>query len=235
MLSSHDGKTWTLTSLAAQMEEDCFLPVFPISAKLRPQQELVYFCKNISYTYPNGLLGLKPISFSLFRGERIGIIGDNGSGKTTLIRILTRDIRPSQGQVVIDCLGKCGVVFQENERQLFGNTVIGELLLGVRQNEAVRRSAQAILERLSLSHRMAMHPIFLSGGEKKKLLIAAVLICQPHTLILDEPFAGMDANSIKQTIDLIEEHQQRTQMTVLVIDHNANRIPKFFERQIVIT
>lgn len=234
VLSSHDGKAWISGLPEANQVEDRFFRASPKPSEGQVQQELVFHCEDIAYTYPNGLPGLRSISFSLFRGERVGISGDNGSGKTTLIRMLTRDIKPSHGRIVVERLGKCGVIFQESERQLFGSTVVDEILLGVPQRTSAYQDAQAILEKLGLSHRLAMHPLFLSGGEKKKLLIAAVLICQPDTIILDEPFAGMDVESITQTTHLLEEYQRRTQMTVLIVDHRFKHTSGFFERELVI-
>lgn len=198
--------------------------------------QLVFHCTKVSYTYPNGITGLKPISLSISRGEIIHVFGNNGSGKTTFIRILRREIQPSSGEISVNNLGKCGVVFQENERQLFAPTVMDELMLGIRgkNRHLVRLEVETILHNLGLAHRAEMHPMFLSGGEKKKVLIAAVLLCKPDTLILDEPFAGMDTESIEQTAELLYDYQRKTKMTLILIDHKTNPILTFVDKRIVV-
>lgn len=200
--------------------------------EITSSRELVFDCRDISYIYPNRVQGLKPQSFQIYNRERLSLQGENGKGKTTLLRILAGNMKPSTGHILINRLGTCGVVFQENERQIFCGSVMDEMLLGTMQSRGAAEEAKLILQRIGLVEFAQMHPLFLSGGEKKKLLIAAVLMHHPDTLILDEPFAGMDTDSVESVLKLLEEVCKEKQMTIIIVDHKTPQASRFIERQI---
>jgi len=169
------------------------------------QLEDIYFGYEAGETVLNGL------SFSLHEAEKIGLIGYNGSGKSTLLHIVMGLLKPSSGTIRV--LGKpvmtrkdflevrrqIGLVFQNADDQLFSPTVLedvafGPLNLGKSPREA-RRMAMETLEELNLNgleHRIAHK---LSGGEKKLVSLATVLVMKPIALLLDEPTTGLDEDA----------------------------------------
>lgn len=170
--------------------------------------------KNICYTYGVGTpfekKAVNDVSFSVNKGELIGIIGHTGSGKSTLVQMLNGLMKPTSGQVLLDGVDiwdkpkeirkirfKVGMVFQYPEYQLFEETVykdisFGPFNKGLLQEEIdkeVRRAAKftGIKDEL-----LDKSPFDLSGGEKRRAAIAGVIAMDPDVLVLDEPTAGLD-------------------------------------------
>ena len=148
---------------------------------------------------------LSDLSLHLDEG-RIGIIGRNGSGKTTLLRLMAGLIAPDGGQVRVDGIDPCrdrkamlrhlGILFQNPDHQILFPTVAEELAFGLRQQglpaaEAAGR-VRAALAGEGRSHWHDAHCHTLSQGQKQYLCLMAVLLMQPATILLDEPFAGLD-------------------------------------------
>ena len=166
---------------------------------------------NICFSYEKGKPVLNNLNFSLPAGEKLGLIGYNGSGKTTLMHIIMGLLKPSSGTMRV--LGKrveiqkdflevrrtIGFLFQNADDQLFCPTVLedvafGPLNLGKSPKEA-RMMAMETLERLNLRgfEDRIIHK--LSGGEKKLVSLATVLVMQPKALLLDEPTTGLDEDA----------------------------------------
>jgi ABC-2 type transport system ATP-binding protein len=160
---------------------------------------------NLQKNYPNGILALKGISFEVARGEFFGLLGPNGAGKSTTIGIIASLVTKSEGQVTIfghdldkepeAAKAALGLVPQEFNFNAF------EKVIDILINQAgyygipasiARERAQYYLNRLGLSDKAQDPARFLSGGLKRRLMIARGLIHQPKLLILDEPTAGVD-------------------------------------------
>lgn len=176
-------------------------------AELRSILEL----ENIHFAYEAGKRVLDNLTFSLHEGEKVGLIGHNGSGKTTLLHIIMGLLKPSSGTIRV--LGKrvetkkdflevrrrIGLVFQNADDQLFSPTVLedvafGPLNLGKSPKEA-RMRAMETLERLNLRGFENRITHKLSGGEKKLVSLATVLVMQPLAVLLDEPTTGLDEDA----------------------------------------
>lgn len=185
---------------------------------------VIYEIQSAGYGYGEGLRALDDISLSIAEGERIAILGANGSGKSTLLKLLDALIFTTSGE--IKAFGKklceetlrdpafrrmfrqkVGFIFQDSDVQLFCPTVWEEvtfapLQLGLDENEVVLRASDA-LALLGISGLRDRFPYQLSGGEKKRVAIAATLTANPDVLLLDEPTNGLDPRTQKALVELL--------------------------------
>lgn len=190
---------------------------------------------------------LRDIRLTLYPGEWRLLCGDNGSGKTTLSRLLMGLLRPPKGTVfwqgqdtarrtLYDLASEIGYVFQQPEQQFVASTVLDELLyspraeLGLRPRdpvpEEVRQRAERMLEAIGLSGKMNESPYYLSGGEKRLLSAASVMICPKKLYILDEPTAGIDYIGVRLLTALCREALDQG-AALIMITHE----PELFEGQ----
>jgi cobalt/nickel transport system ATP-binding protein len=178
--------------------------------------DTIFDLRNISYSYVGKINALKDISLKVEQEEQISIIGTNGSGKSTLLAILNGLIYPTSGEFyafdneiteeIFDAIKdnefrsyfrtKVGFVFQNSDVQLFSPTVFEEIAFGPLQlnvtPEEVKTRVEDVLEMMEITKLRDRSPHTLSGGEKKKVCIATVLVNNPDVLLLDEPSAGLD-------------------------------------------
>ena len=164
--------------------------------------------QGITLTQAAVTLGGKPILSNLtltLTEPRIGIIGRNGSGKTTLLRLIAGLIPPTTGTVTIDGLNptdrkailpRLGILFQNPDHQILFPTVAEELAFGLRQQGQTQAQADqavnALLSQESRGHWAKAATHTLSQGQRHYLCLLAILLMQPQTILLDEPFAGLD-------------------------------------------
>lgn len=197
--------------------------------------------KNLSYRYPDGSIGVDGVSLEIKKGERVAIIGENGSGKSTLIFLLSGLLKPSRGEVRIlgfstkeieEIRKRVGVVFQNPDEFLFNPTVKDELLYVPRQLRISEKESEQIVNHFSeifdLKEVLHKPPFRLSGGEKKKVEIASVLVYKPEIIFLDEPTANVDAKTRKIIREIIKSYEG----TVIVATHEIE-VAKICERVIV--
>ena len=163
--------------------------------------------RNISYTYPKGTFTLQDVSLDLSMGECTALSGPNGSGKSTLGKLLGGVLRPQRGEIFIDGkdstkmsfgeIGRqVGYLFQNPARQLFAQTVLEELTfiktLGRMSSHQAESEAKNALECFEMAHLADRSVVRLSGGEKQRLALCALLEAKQRLLILDEPTSGLD-------------------------------------------
>ena len=211
--------------------------------------------KNICYTYGVGTpfekKAVNDVSFSVNKGELIGIIGHTGSGKSTLVQMLNGLMKPTSGQVLLDGVDiwdkpkeirkirfKVGMVFKYPEYQLFEETVykdisFGPFNKGLSQEEIdkeVRRAAKftGIKDEL-----LDKSPFDLSGGEKRRAAIAGVIAMDPYVLVLDEPTAGLDPMGRDVLLSQIVRYHKERQNTVLLVSHSMEDIARVADRIVV--
>lgn len=212
--------------------------------------------KQVSYTYGQNTAqktdALKNINFTIENGEFVGIMGHTGCGKTTLIQMIAGLLSPSEGAVYID--GKdinspdyerrilretVGVVFQRPEYQLFETTVEKDVAFGLKYSglgkaEKKKRVKDALaLMGLVLEDIGKESPLSLSGGEKRRVAIAGVLVTRPQILIFDEPIAGLDPDGREQFLELAAQ-LNRSGVTILMISHNADSLCEYADRILVL-
>src|SRR6266566_4805718 len=163
--------------------------------------------EKVSFTYRSGQRALQDVDLNIEGGDFIAIMGENGAGKTTLAKHLNGLLKPSQGRVLVDgedtrkvsvakLSRKVGLVFQNPDHLLFSETVKDEVAFGLKNfgftPEVVHKQVVRTLEALGLSEYAESSPFLLSGGERKRVALAAILATEPDYLILDEPTIGQD-------------------------------------------
>jgi biotin transport system ATP-binding protein len=210
------------------------------------QPEPGLLLKEISLRFPDGTLALNRVSFRLSPGERGLVAGPNGAGKTVLARTIAGLLEATAGELTID--GKppgfepdkespVGLVFQNPEHQIVGQTVWEDTLfgpenLGLPAGEAEERAEEA-LETMGLSGRRRENPYHLSGGERRRLAIAGVLALRPKLLVLDEPFSGLDYPSLRRLLDALDS-PALSRLPVLVATHEMETFLPRADRLLVL-
>ena len=212
--------------------------------------------KNINYAYSKGtpfeIDALRDCSFSVEKGEYIGVIGHTGSGKSTLMQMLNALQKPDSGAVMLD--GKdinadkvtardtrfrVGLVFQYPEYQLFEETVRKDIAYGPTNMKLTPEEVEArVLEAAQIvglpSELLDKSPFDLSGGEKRRAAIAGVMAMKPEVLILDEPAAGLDPIGRKVIMDMIDKYRAATGATVLLVSHSMETVAAVADRILVL-
>jgi len=211
--------------------------------------------KNLRHVYSAGTpfehIALDGVSFSVERGEFIGIIGHTGSGKSTLMQHMNGLLKPTSGSVLLD--GKdiwsdkaytrqsrfrVGLVFQYPEYQLFEETVYKDIAFGPKN---MGLSAEEIDRRVRESARIVgiapelleVSPFDLSGGQKRRVAIAGVIAMEPEVLILDEPTAGLDPEGRADILANIEAYRKEKNATIMMVSHSMNDVARLTDRLLV--
>ena len=211
--------------------------------------------KNLTYIYSAGTpfehKALDDISFSVERGEFIGIIGHTGSGKSTLMQQLNGLLKPTSGTVLLDgqdiwsdkkltrqARFRVGLVFQYPEYQLFEETVYKDIAfgpknMGLSAEEVDRRVREAAGFVGLTEQQLEVSPFDLSGGQKRRVAIAGVLAMEPEVLILDEPTAGLDPRGRDEILGLISQLHEKRHITCVLVSHSMEDVARYVERIIV--
>jgi cobalt/nickel transport system ATP-binding protein len=215
--------------------------------------EPLFDLRDVGYKYAGRQVALDGVSFKIWPGERVALLGANGSGKSTLLKLLDGVVGPTHGS--IRALGRdvaavaagedgyrfhreVGLVFQDPDIQLFSATVLddvafGPLQLGLTQQEVKERSDEALAE-MGIVHLADRAPFELSGGEKKRAAIASVLSLRPEVVLLDEPTASLDPRTKWVLVDLIQRLGAAGR-TLIVATHELDVVPLIADRAIVLS
>ena len=164
----------------------------------------------------------------LHRSENIAILGSNGAGKTTLGTYLCRSISEGESDL------RCVMMRQDLDKQFFTSTVMEDLLLGTDGDEEARAKAKEYLERVGMSALSEQPPQFLSGGQKRMLLIACLLMQNPDIVILDEPFDSLDSQHAQTVLDLICEYQRESGCCCIYIDQTSEMYEGFINVSVTV-
>ncbi|HEX6055101.1 MAG TPA: ABC transporter ATP-binding protein [Intrasporangium sp.] len=189
---------------------------------------------------------VRDLTFSVESGELACIVGPSGAGKTTLLKIIAGLLDPTGGEVVLEGERVTGtpagmaVVFQEYGRSLFPwMTVWQNVELPLKEKKVAaserRRLVQAALEAVELSDVPAAHPWQLSGGMQQRVAIARAVAYEPHILLMDEPFAAVDAQTRADLEDLVRSLWRRLGVTVLFVTHDIDESVYLGQRVIVLS
>jgi len=221
----------------------------------REHPESIVKIKNLTHTYMPGTAyerkALDDISMEIKRGEILGIIGHTGSGKSTLVQHLNGILKPTSGEIEVDGLStggkslkelrqKVGLIFQYPEHQLFEETVYKDITFGLSKmmlpkEECDKRLKDAI-QLLGLSEELLeKSPFELSGGQKRRVAIAGVLVMNPKVLILDDPTAGLDPKGSREVFNILKTLNHEHDTTIIIISHNMDDIAAYCDRVAVLS
>jgi cobalt/nickel transport system ATP-binding protein len=201
--------------------------------------------EDVSFTYPDGTRALNGVSFSIERGQTVGIIGANGAGKSTLAQLIVGVLLPTAGKVTVGGLElnrnnineirrTAGLVFQNPDDQLFMPTILDDIAFGLLNSgvspEIAAEKARAAAARMWLRGLENKFPGHLSVGQRKAAAIAATIVGEPEILICDEPAASLDPKSRRTLINLLAG----LNITKLIISHDLELILDLCPRLIML-
>ena len=213
--------------------------------------------ENVSFIYGKGTpfekKAIDDISFSVEKGDFIGLIGHTGSGKSTLIQMLNALIKPDSGKIVVDGVditadkvdlrevrSKIGLVFQYPEYQLFEETVYKDIAYGPqnfnKSKEEIDSVIHEVIDLVGLDASvLEKSPFELSGGQKRRVAIAGVLAMSPDILILDEPTAGLDPAGRNDILSCIKRLHSQKGITVILVSHSMEDIANFAHKIMIVS
>jgi energy-coupling factor transporter ATP-binding protein EcfA2 len=180
---------------------------------------------------------LKDISYSILPGDSVLLLGPNGSGKTTLLKLIMGLLKPTKGKIRIDDVDtskasvfeiskKVSMIFQNPEKQFFAETVREELSFGLKnrglREEEIKKKVEEVAKKFGLFEYLDKSPFDLSGGEKRRLSIASIIILDPEVLIVDEPTAGLDFQYRNLMISIIRGFLETRNKSLVVATHDID-------------
>ena len=211
--------------------------------------------ENLEYVYSIGTpfehKALDQVSFSVNRGEFIGIIGHTGSGKSTLMQHLNGLLKPTSGKIILDgkdiwtdkattrqARFRVGLVFQYPEYQLFEETVYKDIAFGPKNmglpaDEIDRRVREAAGFVGLTEEQLQVSPFDLSGGQKRRVAIAGVIAMEPEVLIVDEPTAGLGPVGREDILANIQAYRKAKNATIMMVSHSMSDVARLTERLLV--
>ena len=211
--------------------------------------------KNLCHLYSAGTpfehVALDNVSFSVEKGEFIGIIGHTGSGKSTLMQHMNGLLKPTSGSIMLDGVDiwsdkkitrqsrfRVGLVFQYPEYQLFEETVYSDIAygpknMGLKADEIDRRVREAASLVGLTEAQLERSPFDLSGGQKRRVAIAGVIAMEPEILILDEPTAGLDPEGREEILQEIDGYRKAKNATIMMVSHSMTDVARLADRLFV--
>lgn len=192
------------------------------------------------------------ISFTLEKGEILGIIGHTGSGKSTLVSHLNGLIKPTSGRILIDgediwsnpkeikkIRARVGLVFQYPEYQLFEENVFDDIAFGPKNlgksGDELERVVKSATQIMSVDDELFdKSPFDLSGGQKRRVAIAGVLAMQPEIVVFDEPTAGLDPIGRETIFKAIYDYKTNYNATIIIVSHSMEDIAAVCDNVLVL-
>ena len=213
-------------------------------------KEILMQVQDLSYRYEDQTLSLDKINLNIYRHRSLAIMVSNGSVKSTLFLNLNGVYKPTSAQILyegksldysrkglLSLRKKVGIVFQEPDNQLFCASVLGEISFGPfnlgLDETTVRNRVTQICDTLSITPFLDKPTHFLSGGQKKRVSIADILVMEPELLILDEPFSALDPKHA-HIIDDILKQLTDSGITVIIATHHADQAYRWADRIVVL-
>ncbi len=204
--------------------------------------------KNVTVVYDKDVVGLDDVSFTISDGEFVFLVGKTGAGKSSAIKLLTGEIKPTSGDVIIDGIivnslkrskipylrRAQGVVFQDfrllYNKTVYENVAFAMEILGKSRKE-IRRKVPKILALVGLGERAANYPNEISGGEQQRVSIARALVNSPSLIIADEPTGNLDVETSNEVMKLFEEINKMG-TTIVMVTH-SEKIVNDMQRRVI--
>lgn len=198
--------------------------------------------ENVSFQYAlEAGFALRNVSFDIFEGEWLAIVGHNGSGKSTLAKLLNGLQFPQEGSIKVNGMllteetvwetrKKIGMVFQNPDNQFVGTTVQDDVAFGLENNGIAREDmlerVNYSLEKVKMAQFLDQEPHHLSGGQKQRVAIAGVIALRPSIIILDEATSMLDPRGREEVLETVRELKENHHMTVISITHDLEEAVK---------
>ena len=204
--------------------------------------------EHVSKSYQAGVPALNDVSLNIEAGEFVFVVGDSGSGKSSLIKLLLKELEPTEGTITINDknLNKIkhkqipkfrrniGVVFQDfrllKDRNIYDNVAFAQKVIGA-PTRSIKKNVPVMLSMVGLAAKYRSFPRQLSGGEQQRVAIARALINEPKILLADEPTGNLDNNNAWEIMKLLEEINEKG-TTVVVVTHNMEIVKTMNKRVI---
>ncbi|MFJ5717733.1 energy-coupling factor ABC transporter ATP-binding protein [Neobacillus sp. NPDC093127] len=205
-------------------------------------KESIVSLKGVSFQYDEQeRYALNHVSFDIYEGEWLAIVGHNGSGKSTMAKLLNGLQFPQQGEITVcgmplneesiwDIRKQIGMVFQNPDNQFVGTTVQDDVAFGLENNgiprdEMVRRVEDS-LRKVKMDQFLYQEPHHLSGGQKQRVAIAGVLALRPSIIILDEATSMLDPRGREEVLETVRLLKAEKALTVISITHDLEEAAK---------
>ncbi|MFQ9514340.1 MAG: cell division ATP-binding protein FtsE [Eubacterium sp.] len=204
--------------------------------------------EGVSKSYGNGAPALNNLDLNIDDGEFVFVVGASGSGKSTFIKLLLKELNPTEGTIYVNEQNlsklrsrgvakyrrKIGVVFQDfrllQDRDVYSNIAFAQRVIGIPTRE-IKKNVARVLSLVGLSEKYRSNPNELSGGEQQRVALARALVNQPEILLADEPTGNLDPENSWEIMKLLDKiNQQGT--TVIVVTHNMDIVQKMNKRVI---
>ena len=206
--------------------------------------------RDIHKEYPNGTKALKGVSMQIDDGDFVFLVGSSGSGKSTIIKLITAEIAPTKGKLMVNGYNlndisekqipllrrTIGVVFQDfrliEKKTVFENIEVAMRAVGATTSE-IRRRIPYVLGLVGLTGKSRQLPTQLSGGEQQRVAIARALANNPSVIIADEPTGNLDPARSLEIMSLLEKINDMG-TTILVVTHERELVNRFGKRVVAI-
>lgn len=206
--------------------------------------------EHVSKAYQAGVPALNDVNLEIEEGEFVFVVGDSGSGKSTLIKLLLKELEPTEGTITINNKDlkkikrkqipkfrrNIGVVFQDfrllKDRNVYDNVAFAQKVVG-ETNAHIKKRVPQMLSMVGLAAKYRSFPKQLSGGEQQRVAIARALVNEPKILMADEPTGNLDNNNAWEIMKLLEEINEKG-TTVVVVTHNLEIVKVMKKRVITI-
>ena len=218
-----------------------------VKHKKIPSENIIVLDK-VSKSYATGAPALNGVGLTIKQGEFVFIVGDSGSGKSTLIKLLLRELLPTDGDIYVNGQNlselkrrnvpkyrrNLGVVFQDfrllKDRNVYENVAFAQRIIQVPTRE-IRKNVPSILSVVGLAGKYKAKPRQLSGGEQQRVALARALINRPPILLCDEPTGNLDPKNSWEIMKLLDQINKKG-TTVLVVTHNREIVNEMQKRVI---
>ncbi len=206
--------------------------------------------KDVEMEYDNGTQAIKGISLTIEDGEFVFLVGPSGSGKSTIIKLLTGEVEPSEGRIMINGFSvsniserqlplmrrTLGIIFQDfrliEKKTVYDNLAFVMRAVGA-SNKEIRSRIEYVLRLVGLEDKINSYPTELSGGEQQRVAIARALVNNPSTIIADEPTGNLDPERSMELMELLVKINELG-TTVVVVTHEKDLVDHFGKRVVTI-